>query len=196
MDIKKSLIDVDDCILIIVDIQDHFLVKLSPQRAIRLVGRVCWLSEIAKALKVPILVTVEEESRNGGLSSAIAEKLPNGTKVLEKTIYSLAHQENILNEVLKTERRTAVLVGVETDVCIAQSAIGLMQNGFKVVVLSDATDSPGTEHVSGLDRIRGAGALVTHLKGLYYEWIRTVSMCNLMEDKDLKHIGHPKGIVL
>ena len=196
MDVKKSLINADDCVLIIVDVQDHFLAKLQPQRAEQLVNRVGWLIEVAKVLNVPIIATAEERKSFGGLTPVLAGRLPPGTKVLDKTVYCLADQPNILDEVRKTERKTAVLAGVETDVCIAQSAIGLMQNGFQVVVLADATDSPGEAQTFGLERVRGAGALVMNLKGLYYEWIRTVSMCNMMENEHLKRIGQPHGIIL
>ncbi len=178
------------------DIQDHFLAKLSPQRAERLVNRTAWLIEIAKILNVPIIATAEEKSRIGGLATDITEKLPPDTKVLDKIIYDLAHQEDILNEVLRTGRKTAVLVGVETDVCIAHSAIGLIQNDFSVVVLADVTDSPGNGHGFGLNRVREAGALVISLKELHYEWIRAVSACNIMENEHLKSIGYPKDIVL
>lgn len=196
MDIKKSLINVDDCILIIIDVQDHFLARLPPQRAEQLVNRVGWLMEVAKILNVPMIVTAEEEKRYAGLTAVLAEKLPPGTKVLDKTVYGLADQTDILDAVRKTGRRTAVLVGMETDVCVAHSTIGLMQNGFQAVVLADVTDSPGDAHVFGLERMRGAGALVMSLKGLYYEWIRTVSMCNMMDDEHLRRIGHPNGIIL
>lgn len=193
MDIKKSLINVDDCILIIIDVQDHFLARLPPQRAEQLVNRVGWLMEVAKILNVPMIVTAEEEKRYAGLTAVLAEKLPPGTKVLDKTVYGLADQTDILDAVRKTGRRTAVLVGMETDVCVAHSTIGLMQNGFQAVVLADVTDSPGDAHVFGLERMRGAGALVMSLKGLYYEWIRTVSMCNMMDDEHLRRIGHRTG---
>jgi nicotinamidase-related amidase len=196
VDIKKSLINVDDCVLIIVDVQDHFLARLPPQRAEQLVNRVGWLMEVAKILNVPMIVTAEEGKRYAGLTAVLAEKLPPGTKVLDKTVYGLADQTNILDAVRKTGRRTAVLVGMETDVCVTHSTIGLMQNGFQVVVLADVTDSPGDAHVFGLERMRGAGALVMSLKGLYYEWIRTVSVCNMMDDEHLKRIGHPNGIIL
>jgi nicotinamidase-related amidase len=196
VDIKKSLINVDDCVLIIVDVQDHFLARLPPQRAEQLVNRVGWLMEVAKILNVPLIVTAEEGKRYAGLTAVLAEKLPPGTKVLDKTVYGLADQTNILDAVRKTGRRIGVLVGMETDVCVTHSTIGLMQNGFQAVVLADVTDSPGDAHVFGLERMRGAGALVMSLKGLYYEWIRTVSMCNMMADEHLKRIGHPNGIIL
>jgi nicotinamidase-related amidase len=196
VDIKKSLIKVDDCVLIIIDVQDHFLARLPPKRAEQLVNRVGWLMEVAKILNVPMIVTAEEGKRYAGLTAVLAEKLPPGTKVLDKSVYGLADQTNILDAVRKTGRRITVVVGMETDVCVTHSAIGLMQNGFHAVVLADVTDSAGDAHVSGLERMKGAGALVMSLKGLYYEWIRTVSMCNMMDDEHLKRIGHPNGIIL
>jgi nicotinamidase-related amidase len=196
VDFKNSLINIDDCVLIIVDVQDHFLAKLEPQRAEQLVNRIGWLMEVARVLNVPIIATAEEGKRFGGLTTVLSERLPPGTKVLDKIVYCLTDQPDILDEVRNTERKTAVLVGLETDVCIAHSAIGLMQNGFQVVVLADVTDSPGDAHVFGLERVKGAGALVMNLKGLYYEWIRTVSMCTMIDAEHLKRIGQPYGIIL
>jgi len=196
MDIKKSLINVDDCVLILIDVQDHFLTRLPPERAELLVNRVGWMMEVAKILNVPMIVTAEEWKRYSDFPAVLTDRLPPGTNVLDKTVYGLADQTDILDAVRKTGRETAVLAGMETDVCVTHSAIGLMQNGFQVVVLADVTDSPGEAHVFGLERMRGAGALVMSLKGLYYEWIRTVSMCNMMDDVHLKRIGLPKGIVL
>jgi nicotinamidase-related amidase len=196
MDIEKSLINVDDCVLIIIDVQDHFLARLPLERAEKLIDRVGWLMEVAKILNVPMIVTAEEEKRYADFTAVLAEKLPPGTNVLDKMVYGLADQADILDAVRKTGRGTAVLVGMETDVCVTHSTIGLLQNGFQVAVLADVTDSPGEAHVFGLERMRVAGALVMSLKGLYYEWIRTVSMCNMMDDEHLKRIGLPEGIIL
>lgn len=196
MDVKKSLVDVDDCVLIVIDVQDHFLAKLPPERAGVLVDRVEWLIEIAKILHVPIVITTEEPDRFGGFISSLVERLPPGTPIFDKTVFGLAGQQNILKAVQQMNRKTAVLVGVETDVCVSQSAIGLMQNGFQVVAISDATDSPGGSHESGLERMKEAGALVTTLKVVYYEWIRTVSLSNLIDQDHYKRIGDPPGVVL
>lgn len=106
MDVKKSLIKVDDCVLIIIDVQDHFLAKLPPERAKRLVNRVGWLMEVAKILHVPMVVTAEEEKRYGGLTAVLAEKLPSGTKVLDKVVFGLADQSDILDAVRKNGVRT------------------------------------------------------------------------------------------
>lgn len=196
MDIKKSLINVDDCLLIIIDVQDHFLAKLPPMRAEQLISRVGWLIEVAKILKVPMIVTAEEPKRYAGLTESLAKRLPPRTRTFDKEMFGLADQKNILDAVHKSGRKTAVLVGMETDVCVAHSAIELIQKGFEVAVLADVTDAPGDAHEFGLERMRGAGALVMNLKGLYYEWIRTVSRSNSICDEHFTRIGEPKGIVL
>ncbi len=196
MDIRKSLIKVDDCVSIVIDAQDHFLNKLSPRRASQLVSRVGWLIEVAKILGVPVVATAEEANRYGGLTSVLATKLPPDTKVLDKAVFSLADQMDILDSVRKTGRRTAVLAGMETEVCLAQSALGLIRNGFQVIVLADTADSPCDGHEFGLERVRGGGAPLMSLKALYYEWVRTVSMSNKISEEHLKRIGSPNGITL
>jgi hypothetical protein len=73
-----------------------------------------------------------------------------------------------------TSRACAVVVGCETDVCVAQSAIGLHEHGFACVVVDDATFSPGEMHARGLARVASAGVGRNHAKGVAYEWLRSV----------------------
>ena len=86
---------------------------------------------------------------------------------LIKPTFGLAGTPAILATVT---RPTAVLVGFETDVCVYQSAVGLLERGKQVVVVEDATFSPGEMHGRGLTRLRDAGARLTHAKALGYEW--------------------------
>ena len=108
----------------------------------------------------------------------LADALPQGTLVYNKMSFGLAADPEIVAAVERTGRRTAVLVGLETDVCIAQSAIGLLQRGYRVAALADVTGSPGTGHALGLGRMRDAGVALLGLKGLCYEWLRTVDQAD------------------
>jgi nicotinamidase-related amidase len=56
-----------------------------------------------------------------------------------------------------TGRATAVLVGFETEVCVAQSAIRLLADGLRTVIVEDASFSPGEMRARGLARAAGAG---------------------------------------
>ena len=84
----------------------------------------------------------------------------------------------------ETQRRTAVLVGFETDVCVAQSAVGVLEAGFRVLVVEDATFSPGPMHGRGLARAVRDGAELDHAKGIGYEWVRTVDASRRIIDAD------------
>jgi nicotinamidase-related amidase len=72
---------------------------------------------------------------------------------------------------------------LETDVCVAHSALGLAEQGYKVVVVHDATASPGTAHEYGITRMQNAGIVVVSVKGLYFEWVRTVALDNAFRTK-------------
>jgi nicotinamidase-related amidase len=194
--LKHSLIDMNDCILVIVDVQDSFLAKNPPEDRERIINRVGWLMDVARILQVPMVITAEEIERMGSVSPCLAEKLPPGTPVYNKMVFALMDNSEIKAAVDHTGRKTAVLVGLETDVCIAQSALSLLKNDYQVVVLADATASPCGAHEVGLERMRGAGVLVTSLKSLYYEWIRTVELNNRIYREYGGKLGELKGIDL
>src|SRR5947209_3567062 len=119
--------------------------------------RAAWLVALAARLAIPVVVTEEEPERNGATEPLIAERLPPGTPVLRKETFGLAGSPDVLAAVRHTGRGTAVVVGCETDVCVAQSAIGLSEQGFACVVVEDAAFSPGEMHTRGLERIAAAG---------------------------------------
>jgi Isochorismatase family len=120
------------------------------------------------------VATAEEPERKRATDPRVAARLPAGTQVLRKPTFGLAGTPEILEAVRATGRTTAIIVGCETDVCVAQSAIGLRDEGFACVVVEDATFSPGKMHERGLMRIIGEGIPRNHAKGVPYEWLRTV----------------------
>jgi nicotinamidase-related amidase len=159
------LTDHEDCVLVVIDVQPGFGGDAD------VLARAHWVATLARALEVPIVVTEEEPERNGPTRAGFVEP---GTPVFLKPTFGLAGTPEILAAVQATNRNTAVLVGFETDVCVYQSAVGLMDAGLRVIVVEDATGSPGEMHARGLNRLRDAGARLTHCKALAYEWVRTV----------------------
>jgi len=169
----------DDSVLVVVDMQAGFLARAwfseqDVEAARQALGRAGWLVAVAAKLGIPIVVTEEEPERNGPTDPEVTERLPAGTPVLRKPTFGLAGAPEILASVRETERGTVVVVGCETDVCVAQSAIGLHEQGFACVVVDDATFSPGEMHARGLERLAAADIGRNHAKGVTYEWLRTV----------------------
>ena len=169
------LLEREDCVLIVVDVQPGFVAATEPAgKAADVVARIAWLARVAAALKVPIVVTEEQPDRNGPTEGVVREALPPGTRVFTKPVFGLADVPEIVEAVQTTGRQTAVLIGAETDVCVAHSALGLLDRGFRVAVVADATYSPESMHDHGLRRIAEAGGVIVHAKGVYYEWLRTL----------------------
>lgn len=168
-----TLIEPDDSVLIVIDAQPAFFNKLPATELCPLIERICWLIGVANWLHIPLVVTAEDVSHLGGVAPEIARMLPE-ISTFNKMIFGLADDPDILAAVDRTARKTAILVGLETDVCVAQSALGLLERGYRVVAVADATGSPETAHAAGLNRMRDAGVVIVNVKNLYYEWLRTV----------------------
>ena len=190
---STSLLDVNDSLLIVIDIQPSFVKKENSEDHNPLLQRMCWIIKVANWLNLPLVVTAEDIPNSGNISDEVAQVLPQDTKIYNKMIFGLAAQSDILAAVQQTNRKTAVLIGYETDVCVTHSALGLLDLGYRVAVVADATGSPGNNHQIGLDRIRGAGGIIVSAKSLYYEWIRTVAKSNEFEGLE---IPTPEGMTL
>ncbi len=101
--------------------------------------------------------------------------LPPSTPVFTKPVFGLAACPDIMAAVGAAGRRTAVLAGFETDVCVTHSAVGLGEADYRVAVVTDAVYSPFGAHGPGLDRLRDLGVELVHCKGAYYDWARTLA---------------------
>ncbi|HEX8035654.1 MAG TPA: isochorismatase family protein, partial [Ktedonobacterales bacterium] len=121
--------------------------------------------------------------------------LPAETPVYNKMIFGLADDPDILAAVARTGRNTAILIGLETDVCVAQSALGLLERGYHVVAVADATGSPEPAHTAGLNRMRDAGVAILNVKNLFYEWIRTVDQVRRFR-AECPNLTQPEGLRL
>ena len=193
--IHNSLIDVDNSVLIVIDAQKVFFDKLSKGEAKPLKKRIVWIVDVAVKLGVPVIATAENIEKHGSIIPKLLKILPPETKIHDKMIFGLAGDPKILDDVRKTSRNIAILVGLETDVCIAQSAIGLLEKDYQVVVVEDAVGSPGKSHQYGLSRMKSAGVLLSNIKSLFWEWIRTVDRSQEFYQQYKDELGDP-GIPL
>ena len=186
------LVDHSDSVLVVIDAQEGFFGEGLPpgesDRAREALARMTWLAKVARRLEVPAVLTEEDPQRNGATFPAIAGVFPDDAAVVKPT-FGLTGTPEIVGRIESTGRGTAVLVGFETDVCVAQSAIGLRERGMRVVVVEDAVFSPGEMHARGLARMAAEGVELNHCKGLAYEWARTLDRSrSVLQDPE---VGEP-----
>jgi nicotinamidase-related amidase len=177
----RGLINRDDCLLFVIDVQPGFLRKLDADTGHAVADAIRFIVEVARRAGVPMIVTEEDAGRNEATAAAVRDALDPRAPVLDKKLFGLAHQPDLATLASAQPRRTAILTGLETDVCVLQSAVGLAARGFRSVIVADATASPGAEHAWGLRRARALGIELVRTKGLYYEWARSLEGCARIE---------------
>ena len=179
--------------LVVIDVQRYFLDKLAPDRRAPLVERIAWLMRVARLLDIPVIATAEDVERNGPLVPELVHCLPPGAPpVFDKMVFGLWGQKDIRAAVEASGRDCFVLVGLETDVCVAQSALGLCAAGYRVAVVGDACASPPPSHEYGLERLRDSGTILTSVKTVFYEWTRELETTHRVRAE--LQIPSPTGI--
>lgn len=190
-----SLVDRDESVLVVIDTQPGFLGKIDEDWATAIVGRARWLVSLAGELGVPVVVTEEEPDVHGATHPDVGSVLPADATRHVKPRFGLAECPPIVSALERTGRGTAVMCGLETDVCVAQSAIGLTgRSGWRVVVVEDVVASPGTGHRQGLSRLRDEAVEVLGLKSVAYDWIRSVERAHRVLGRP--GLSAPPGITL
>jgi nicotinamidase-related amidase len=191
---QPATIDPADSILLIIDLQPGFLNKLSAERREAIVDRCRFLVEVASRFNIPLFATVEDAAKNGGTAERVHSCFERGLMQRDKRVFGLCGQDDLRDAILAQPKRTAVLIGMDTDVCVLQSAVGLKAEGFRSVIVSDATDAPGPARDQGLARAAALGVELVATRGLYYEWARSLERWALAQAEP--RILPPAGIVL
>jgi len=162
----QQVADASDSVLVIVDLQTNFL-KVIPD-AERVLERAAFLQKAAAALTVPVLVTAQYPERLGEIDPKFAHLSP-----ISKRTFSCAGSAEFERGLGETERRQVVICGVESHICVLQTALDLSDR-FNVMIVGDATSArTPAMHQSGLDRCRSASITIAHSESIVYEWLRT-----------------------
>lgn len=174
-----SLIRRDQSVLLIIDTQEGFYGDdrgdVDRPAFERFIALVAWVAGLARILEVPAVVTEEDPETNGPTSPRVRARLPAAATVLRKPIFAAGANPPILAALAATRRQTVVVAGLETDVCVAHSAISLQERGYHVAAVTDALFSPAAAHLHGLDRLRAEGVQLLSAKELFYDWSRTLA---------------------
>lgn len=165
----RCLADLDKSVLLVVDVQPKFMKGMF--EADRVLRRTLFICECASILGCPIIATEQYPERMGATEPAIGALLsvPASSKMQFSSTGCSAVQG-----ALSKERKTVVLVGIETHICVYQTAHDLLEAGHEVIVGIDAVSARTKDrHEIGLGRLSQAGAVIAHTEAIVYEWMRS-----------------------
>jgi nicotinamidase-related amidase len=157
-------LDPERTTLIVVDVQEGFR-KAVPDFD-RVATAIATLIEGAEAIGIPIVVTEQYPKGLGATAAEIAQHLPEGTEPLEKVCFSAADAEGFD----LGGRDQALVCGIETHVCVNQTALDLLGSGVEVHVPEDAVGSRTEQNKRvGLQKMGRAGALMSTVEMALFE---------------------------
>ncbi len=165
----------EETLLVIVDMQEPFLRGIQDRE--RLVANVRLLVQAAGILHLPVLTTVQYAERMGGVVSDIEEVLPEegACGPLDKMSFSCAGDDAFMELVddLGYDVPQILLCGVETHICVSQTALDLVHRGCQVHVAADAVSARSLEkHKLGMERMRDSAVLPCAAEAAVYEMLR------------------------
>ena len=141
--------------LLVVDLQERLLPVIHESE--RVAAQTAKLIRGCAALGVPMIVTEQYPQGLGPTVDAIAASLPPDVQRVTKLKFS-AFVEDVRRWLGETGRRTVLLAGIETHICVVQTALDLAASGFVVGVAVDAVGARrGLDHAVGLRRMEVAG---------------------------------------
>ncbi|MFA5843331.1 MAG: isochorismatase family protein [Coriobacteriia bacterium] len=169
-----TIIRGDQLVVVVVDVQERLAAAM--ERRDEVESAVALLAGAAGVLGAPLVVTRQNPEGIGDLTPRVAEVLAeaeaSGTEVLrvDKMHFCCASEVAFSNALAATSRHHIVIAGMETHICVAQTALALHSVGMLVHVLADGCCSRrGRDHDVALDRLRAAGVTVTTTEAAIYE---------------------------
>jgi len=171
-EIARRPLDPSQCALVVIDIQEKLLPPIFQKE--QLVRNSQLLIRLAGILKIPTLVTTQYSKGLGNTVADVASLLPE-TQAIEKQIFSCFGSDVFCSTLkrLPGNRNTVILCGMESHICVAQTALAALREGYLVHVASDAVSSRTEWNWKiGLQRM-AAGAVISSTEMVIYETLRS-----------------------
>ncbi len=165
------MLEIHNCCLVVVDVQGKLAQLMTDKDA--LFKNVQILIQAAKILEIPILWCQQAPDALGPTLPEIAGLL-TGIEPVNKASFSCCGEEKFNAELNSLAREQVLLCGIETHVCIYQTAMDLMEGGLEVTIIADAASSRTEQNrQTALARLAAEGAHISSTEMALFELLKT-----------------------
>jgi len=127
-----------------------------------------------QALEMPILWLEQLPEKLGETQEDLKVLLEKTSKPISKAPFSAFLSDEYRDELEKSRRETVIICGIESHICVYQTSKDLIDRGYEVVLVADATSSRTEENCRiGIEAVRDLGAQITSVESLLFELLRT-----------------------
>ena len=189
----KGLIDIDDAVLILLDHQSGLFQTVKDVTVAELRANVSALARIATLLKLPIITTASvPDGPNGPVMPEIAELAPQAVYVPRQGEVSAWDNDLFVKTVRETGKKTLIMAGVWTSVCVMFPALDAKAAGYDVYAVMDASGDPSImASQTTLARFAQADIVPTTTNAVICELHRTWRRPEAAEIADIYTVATP-----
>jgi len=167
---ENFLLDKNEAMLLIIDVQERLAAVMNEKD--KVVKNIQHLIELAKMINLPVVVTEQYPKGLGRTVPELQSNIP-GYKPIEKTTFDSCGESSFLPEINKFGKKKIIVTGMETHVCVLQTAMSLLQAGFITHVVQDAICSRTKENwKTGLMFMHDAGAVLTCTETVLFQLLK------------------------
>lgn len=169
---NKFLLDKENTALLIIDIQERLAAAMKDKVREDVINNCRHLIELSKMLNVPVVLTEQYPKGLGQAVAAIKDSLPE-YKPIEKLAFNCCYEPHFIDEIKKLNKKTILITGMETHICVLQTCIGLLNEGYNVYLVRDAVCSRAKENwKTGMEFMRDAGAVITCTETVLFQLLK------------------------
>jgi nicotinamidase-related amidase len=162
-----------NAVLVVIDIQGNLAQAMHDKE--NLFTNSIKLIQGFEAFNLPIIVTEQIPQKLGKTLPVISQEL-DGIEPIAKETFSCWDDRNFIKQLKALSRKHIVLAGIECHVCVYQTALDLISNGYNVHLVTDAVSSRTPENRQvGIEAMKSAGAHITSTEMVLFELLRTAA---------------------
>lgn len=168
--IKRFTLNRDDCVLMVIDIQDRLSKAMFNEDELK--KRTKILIELANIFSIPIIVTEQNPNSLGNTNEELLSSM-NKKTVISKMSFS-AFTPEVKGLLKEQNKRSVIISGMETHVCVFQTVRDLLANSYNVVVASDAVGSRTEKNYNNaLDMMSNMNAVISNTETILFDILKT-----------------------
>lgn len=169
-----------DALIIMIDMQEKLVKATNAENEVKQAEKIIKAAEI---LDIPVLVS---EQYPKGLGQTVGVLKNDKQKYVEKTSFSLLKEETAVDMIKLFHKKQIVLFGIETHICVYQTAMDLIKRGYEVYLIKDACKSRKEyEYNTGIDLMRQNGVKISCVEIALFEFLESSKHPNFKEVQQL-----------
>jgi nicotinamidase-related amidase len=166
-----ALLSQEDSVLMVIDMQGNLYESMQDKEF--LLENVRKLVRGMQVFGIPVLVTEQIPEKLGPTIEPVASLLPDARRI-PKSDFSCCGDEKIMKALKAAERRQVLLCGIETHVCVYQTAVDMLGFGYDVHLVADAVSSRTVlNREIGIEKMRDEGARLASTEMVLFELTRS-----------------------